>query len=161
MHPYQSLHMTQSALPCSTSSGFSLNEFTFGSSGCARISLVAPCYLHALQHKLHTPNQHTLMHSKVACNHTKTYLLFILPCVVLCSTSSGFSVKELTFGSGGRLEVSRVCRQMTAEERQVRLRDPSAAQPADVLGAVVPKLAKGAAAPAPLGVEVGVGGVAI
>lgn len=61
------------------------------------------------------------------------------------NVSSGFSLKELTFGQDGRLEVSRVCRQMTAEEKQARLKDASAAKPADVLGVVLPKLAKMAA----------------
>jgi hypothetical protein len=58
------------------------------------------------------------------------------------STSSGFSLKELSFDEDGKLEVSRVCRQLTSEERQARFKDPDAATPADVIGAVLPKMQK-------------------
>jgi hypothetical protein len=62
------------------------------------------------------------------------------------NTSRGFSIKQLTFDQQGqKLKVSRVNRQMTAEEQQMMLRPGVRCQPADVFGDVLPKLGWGAA----------------
>lgn len=62
------------------------------------------------------------------------------------ATSRGFSIKQFTFDShGNKVKVSRVNRQMTAEEQQTLVRPGVKCQPADIFGDVLPKLGWGAA----------------